>query len=97
MPKFTCISAANIERARHNSASTRTCEMIAGILHDELGDRAEVEIVRLLDYEPVPCRMCGGCFKTLRCAHDPAFNQLFEKLLASDAVFIVSPHYAPIP
>ncbi len=97
MPKFICISAANIERARNRSASTRTCELIAGLLHDELGDQAEVEIVRLIDYELNPCRMCGECFNKLHCDRDPAFNQIFEKLLEADAVFIVSPHYAPIP
>jgi len=32
-----------------------------------------------------------------RCAIDVVFNQLYEKIIACDVLFIVSPHYAPIP
>lgn len=32
-----------------------------------------------------------------RCGRDPDFNMLYEKLVAADGVFFVSPHYAPIP
>jgi len=99
--KVVCLSASNIEKAKNQSTSTRTCEMVRDILFERLKDAPEpdldVEIVRLIDYEPVPCRMRGECFYTGWCAHDDAFNQIYAKLVAADAVFIVSPHYAPIP
>ncbi|RPI31745.1 MAG: hypothetical protein EHM70_10800 [Chloroflexota bacterium] len=95
--KITCLSASNIEVAKDHSASTRACHIIAEIATGLVGDAAEIEIIPLIDYDLVSCRMCGSCFKTCRCAHDPAFNQLFEKLLASDGIFLVCPHYAPIP
>lgn len=95
--KIICVSASNIEGARANSASTQTCKIIRDLIHTDLAPEAEVEILPLIDYEPIPCRMCGKCYKTERCAHDPAFNKIFEKLVAADGAFFVSPHYAPIP
>lgn len=95
--KVLCISASNIERAREHSASTRTCELVRDQLLAEFGSAVEVEILRLIDYELIPCRMCGKCFESLQCADDPAFNQVFDRLTNADAVIIVSPHYTPIP
>jgi hypothetical protein len=57
--KYTCISAANIEPARANSASTHTCELIGELLAEEDRD-AQVTILPLIDYELRPCRMCGA-------------------------------------
>jgi multimeric flavodoxin WrbA len=94
--KYTCISAANIEPARNTSASVRACEMARSLILDE-DSQAEVEIVALLDYEMRSCRMCGECQQPERCARDAAFNQVFEKMIAADAVFLVVPHYAPLP
>ena len=94
--KITCISAANVEGARHNSASVRTCELIREQISGEYPG-VDVEIVPLLDYEMKPCRMCGQCQSTQRCARDEAFNRVFEKLIGADGVFVVVPHYAPLP
>jgi multimeric flavodoxin WrbA len=96
--KVTCISASNVENARQNSASTYTCELVCAILKDaHPGDEVKVEIIPLIDYEPVPCRMCGNCFVNGECSHDPAFNQVYSNLREADAIFLVCPHYAPIP
>ncbi len=96
--KFTCISASNVENARQHSASTYTCEIVRDLLLENAGDEpVDVEILRLLDYEPRPCRMCGSCFVSGQCVHDPDFNEILVKLRESDAVFVVSPHYAPLP
>ncbi len=92
--KIACISASN---AQNNSNSTRTCELIADILHSEVLPDANVEIIRLADYDFNPCRMCGDCYVNGECADDPAFNQVFAKLRAADALFVVCPHYATIP
>ena len=94
--RITCISAANIEVAKHNSASVRTCELICDLLQSEQSC-ASVEIVPLINYEMNSCRMCGKCLKTQRCARDEAFNQVFEKMIAADGLFFVVPHYAPLP
>jgi multimeric flavodoxin WrbA len=95
--KITCISASNIERAREHSTSTRTCELIQELLRVEYAPHAQVEIVRLIDYEFRPCQMCGECFRLDRCCRDEAFNEVYDRLIAADGIFIVSPHYAPIP
>ncbi len=95
--KITCLSASNVENARQRSASTRTCELVRDLFQSGGWPDAEVEIIRLLDYEFTPCRMCGTCFVGGECTRDPSFNVIFERLQASDAIFVVCPHYAPIP
>jgi multimeric flavodoxin WrbA len=94
--KITCISAANIEVARNNSTSVHACELVRDLLQSEQPD-AEVEIVPLIDYEMMPCYMCGKCLEKQRCARDEAFNHVLEKMIAADGIFIVVPHYAPLP
>jgi multimeric flavodoxin WrbA len=94
--KIVCLSASNIHPARRHSASTRTCELIRDQLA-ETDASIEVEIVPLIDYPLIPCRMCGECLSTLHCSQDEAFNQVHARLQAADAVFLACPHYAPIP
>lgn len=96
--QFACISASNVENARQASASTRTCELIGEILKTIPGQQdAHVDLIPLLDYELTPCRMCGSCYVDGFCQHDPAFNQIFARLSAANAIFLVCPHYAPFP
>lgn len=95
--KFTCISASNVENPRQVSASTHTCELARDILLEEGRKDIEVDILRLLDYEPSPCRMCGRCFVDGKCARDPEFNLIFDRLRSADAILLVCPHYSPIP
>jgi multimeric flavodoxin WrbA len=95
--KITCLSASNVERARQNSASTHACQIVAELVAERNLPGAEVEIVPLLDYDLVPCRMCGQCLKVERCANDEAFTRLYARLIESDAVFVVAPHYATLP
>ncbi len=95
--KITCISASNVENARQHSASTRTCELVRDLILQNEYPGAQVDIVRLLDYEFTPCRMCGSCFVGGECTRDPEFNEVYQRLQQSDAVFIVCPHYATIP
>ncbi len=94
--KITCISASNVEMAKDNSASTRTCEIVRDLL-EEAGVEADVEIVRLVDRDLRPCTMCGGCLEAGNCVHDDDFSAIYAGLRASDALFVVVPHYAPIP
>lgn len=93
--KILCISASNVEPARDHSASTQVCELIRELIHTDC--EAHVEILCLLDYEMTPCRMCGNCYEAGKCVRDKAFNQIYTRLAEVDAVFMVCPHYAPIP
>ena len=93
--KIICISASNVEFVREFSASTKTCEMIRELILTE--HSAQVEILCLMDSELNPCRMCGNCLETGKCVRDDAFNHIYQKLAEADAVFVVCPHYAPIP
>lgn len=90
-----CISASNVEQARNHSASLRTCEIIQDLIQTSFP--AQVTILPLLDVEMTPCRMCGGCVGASRCARDPEFNRVLAAFNAADAVFMVCPHYAPLP
>ncbi len=95
--KILAISASNVEFARNFSASTRACQEISDLIHEKFAPDADVEILPLLDYELNPCRMCGGCFNTLHCTRDAAFNIVLDKMANADAIFVVVPHYALIP
>ncbi len=94
--KITCISTANIEPARHQSASVRACALSRDLLLQEY-PHTDVEIIPLLDYDLKPCRMCGQCLKTQRCARDIDFNRVFEAMISADGLIVVVPHYAPLP
>ena len=89
-----CISASNMVRSSGQSISLQICRKIASVL--ERG-QSSCEILDLRDFPLSPCTGCGGCFNSRRCCQDAAFNGIYDKLAATDALFIVSPHYAPIP
>jgi len=93
----TCIAASNVRGRGPNSASTRVCRLISDLISERVGEQAQVEVVEMSGYELVPCVMCGECADTVRCIYDNAFNEIFAKISHSDALFIVVPHYAPIP
>lgn len=93
--KIICVSASNVEPFRTASASTHACQIIADLCRQQ--QPVEVEILALMDYEPAPCRMCGQCLKTGLCCRDEAFNTVYRRMQAADAVFWVVPHYAPFP
>lgn len=52
------------------------------------------EIVDLRTYRFQPCIGCGKCYETKRYCNDTGFNTIYEKVIESDAIFLVSPHYA---
>jgi len=93
----TCIAASNVQRRGSNSTSTRVCGLVKDLISKRVGEQAQVEVIALSDFELKPCVMCGECANTARCIYDHAFNEIFAKISQSDALFIVVPHYAPIP
>lgn len=94
--RCVCISSSNIKHATETSTSTKACKIIKEIIHEE-DERADVEIVRLVDHDLLPCVGCGGCFARRNCVHDDHFNEIYSKMVTADGLFIVTPHYAPIP
>lgn len=92
--KVLCISASNILHSKENSISQILCSKISEILKEK---EIVCKIVDLRDYLLQPCIGCGKCFENKRCCNDTDFNTIYEKVIESDALFFVSPHYAPIP
>jgi len=96
--KVICISASNIKKAGKKSTSLIACQTIEKIIKNRLKrDAVQVEIIKLVDVELKPCTGCGQCFEKSKCTVDDDFNNIYSKIVESDAVFIVSPHYTPIP
>ena len=95
--KILCISASNNHRPGvAETSSYQICRRIT----DEakrLAPQAECSIIELKHLSPSPCIDCLKCLTDRRCPHDDVFNEIYEKIIDSDVLFIVSPHYAPIP
>lgn len=95
--KITCISASNTKLKGNNSTSTKVCCLIKEILSKDNNKNMTVDIIPLMDYDISPCILCGDCYKSSRCLYDEDFNDVLTGLLDSQAIFIVVPHYSPIP
>ena len=96
--KVLCISASNIKHAGDKSTSLITCQIIEKIIKTRLKrNDIQADFIRLLEAKLKPCSGCGKCFKTFKCSANDAFNTIYCQIEDSDAIFIVSPHYAPIP
>lgn len=89
-----CISASNIAKSYKESTSYKFCEKIKEILSQS---EIECEILDLREFDLSPCIGCGKCFDSKRCCKDKDFNVIYNKIINSNCVFFVSPHYAPIP
>ena len=89
-----CISASNIANSYKESTSYKFCEKIKEILGQS---EIECEIIDLREFDLSPCIGCGKCFDSKRCCKDKDFNKIYNKIINSNCVFFVSPHYAPIP
>jgi multimeric flavodoxin WrbA len=92
-----CISASNMKNAGENSTSLKVCRLIEIMISREISKDACVETIALVDAELEPCTGCGGCFELGQCNASDDFNSIYSRIAGADAVFIVSPHYTPIP
>lgn len=92
--KVLCISASNIHHSKNNSISKILCDKITEILQEK---DIMCETVDLREHSLNACIGCGNCFYRRRCCNDKDFNKIYEKAIEADAIFFVSPHYAPIP
>ena len=94
MMNAVCISASNISNSYRESTSYKICEIIKKVLSQS---GIECHILDLREFDLSPCIGCGKCFDSKRCCKDKGFNTIYNKILNSNCVFFVSPHYAPIP
>ena len=96
--KVLNISASNMVHAKKESTSLEVCQIIEKIIKTKLtGNDMQMENVRLVDASLSPCTGCGKCFMMNKCCSDDCFNNIYSRIAQSDVLFIVSPHYAPIP
>jgi hypothetical protein len=92
MKKILCISASNILMVE-KSTSKEFCKIIVERIQNNFLN----EIIELRNVNLYPCNGCGNCYKTKRCDKDSDFNVIYEKIISCNVLFIISPHYAPIP
>lgn len=95
--RVLCISASNNFRSgAKETYSYKLCKAVLDEAKEHIPYMAG-EIIELKNQALSPCIDCLKCWGSKRCATDDAFNQIYEKIIACDVLFIVSPHYAPIP
>jgi len=93
--KVLCISSSNIiNKSLNESTSYKICQSVINSFKNK---NVQAEIIDLRMCILSPCTGCGKCYTKHRCHCDKEFNAIYDKIINSNAVFIVSPHYAPIP
>jgi len=95
--KITCISASNTKLIGDKSTSTKVCNLIKETILKDYNENISVDVVPLMDYDIKPCILCGACLESKSCVEDEEFNRLLSKLIDSQGIFVVVPHYSPIP
>ena len=93
---ITCIAASNTKLIGENSTSVKVCHLIEEMVKNN-EETASVEVIPLMDYDITTCILCGACYKSSSCVRDDEFNRLFSKIIESEGIFLVVPHYSPIP
>jgi len=96
--KVLCISASNdFKDGVKETSSFIICRRVIDKIRNGM-PQADCSILELKKYMPKPCTNCQKCIDSSRCvAGDDDFNKIYEQILGCDVLFIVSPHYAPIP
>ncbi len=94
---FVCISASNIRHTGTDSTSLRVCRLIGQLLFERHFGSLTTDVIALVDLETKPCIGCGACLVEKKCRDDQEFNEIYRRMIKGDGLFIVSPHYAPIP
>ncbi|MDF2544082.1 MAG: hypothetical protein K0S47_3800 [Herbinix sp.] len=95
--RITCVSASNNKFSGDKSTSINVCHKIKEIIMNETREEAIIDIIPLKDYDIKTCNLCGACSKVGYCIYDGDFNKLLKILEASQGIFLVVPHYSPIP
>ena len=94
---LVCISASNIAHQKpESSTSYKICQIAAREMSKAISG-VQSKIIELKTKTIHPCVGCGKCLDSHRCVYSDDFNQIYDDIADADTVFIVSPHYAPIP
>jgi len=94
---LVCLSASNIARQNsEDSTSYKICRIVIDAISKGTNE-IETNIIELKNRTIQPCVGCGKCFASHRCVQSDDFNRIYAEIIKADLVFIVSPHYAPIP
>ena len=94
---LVCISASNIAHQKSDSSvSYKLCQIAVDAVGKKFKNAA-YSIIELKNKSIQPCVGCGQCFKSHRCSKLDDFNDIYTAIIKADFLFIVSPHYAPIP
>ena len=93
--RILCISASNRINATETN-SYQKCKAVLDEVYKHISD-IESEVIELQNSSINPCVGCSGCTASKRCVIKDDFNQIYEKIITCDVLFIVSPHYAIIP
>jgi len=54
---------------------------------------AEVELIRISDYQLKPCTACGVCHETKKCSIKDDYETLYQKIVKADGLILGSPSY----
>ena len=95
--RLLCISASNNHlQGTEETTSFKICNRII-LEARKMLPYVDCSIIELKNLTPNPCIGCFKCVESRRCVIDDVFNEIYEKVINCDVLFIVSPHYAPIP
>jgi multimeric flavodoxin WrbA len=67
--------------------------LVRTALESASGAGAETEMIRLSEKVVGPCDGCASCAKTKKCKTDDDFAEVFDKMVAADAILFASPSY----
>lgn len=95
--RIACVSASNTKLSGDKSTSINVCNKIKDIILSETKEEVFIDIIPLKDYDIKSCVLCGACNKNGNCIYDEDFNKLLKVLEDSQGIFLVVPHYSPIP
>jgi multimeric flavodoxin WrbA len=54
---------------------------------------ADVKLIRISDYNLLPCNACRTCFNTKECVIDDDGEKLYQEILKADGFILGSPSY----
>jgi multimeric flavodoxin WrbA len=79
-----------IDGSPRNRANTT---QLLDLLQRQLGDRAEVDRIRVIEQAVEFCKGCGVCADEKACATDDDMPSLMDRMAAADVIVIGSPTY----
>lgn len=93
-----CLSASNSQKALTDSVSFKVCQLIKKLMPRQFPNESlTIETISLQQYALQVCKLCGECATSGICPSDSEFQRLNKQLTEADQIFIVVPHYSPLP